>query len=199
MLIKHTNKEKNNYTSIMEKNTRGHEYMRNIKKKIIFLFITLSMMFILVGCGTVKISSDTTVSMDGRSNTSVKVYYDDSINKIVNNDLLSSVINELEKNLPSNIHFEEVNKSKDGDLNIEEVNVVTDKIKINELEEMNTDEVNIEVDKNKGLFSNIYKVTIKLNNSAINVISDYINTNINDRKKSFRIRISNGYWFNYNW
>lgn len=154
--------------------------MKNIKKQIIFLFVTLSMVFVLVGCGTVKISTDTIVSINGTSNTSFKIYYDDSINKIVNNDLLSRVINEFKKDLPTNIHFGEINKSRDGELNVEEVIVTTDKMKINELKEMDTDDINVEVDKSNGLFSDIYKVNITLNDSVMNVISNYINTNIND-------------------
>ena len=62
--------------------------MKKIKRYIgvIALIITISLM--LIGCGQVKINSEVSISIDGTSSTRLKIYYDDTINKLVDNDLL---------------------------------------------------------------------------------------------------------------
>ena len=91
------------------------------------------MAFILIGCGDIKVSTDTSINIDGTSDTKIKVYYDDTINKLVDNDLLSKVITEVKDQVSDKVHFGEITKSKEGDLNIEEVNISTNKVKINEV------------------------------------------------------------------
>ena len=154
--------------------------MRKLKKYILVLFLIMSMAVILIGCGEVKVTSDTSINIDGTSDTKIKVYYDDAINKLVDNDLLSKVITEVKDEIPDKIHFGEITKSKEGDLNTEEVNISTDKVKINEASNLSNDYFSIIEDKDKRIFTNEYKVTLKLNDSAIDIISDYINNNINN-------------------
>lgn len=154
--------------------------MRKLKKYILVLFLIMSMVFILSGCGEAKISSDISINMDGTSNTKIKVYYDDTINKLVDNDLLSKVITEVKDKIPNKIHFGEIIKSKEGSLNTEEVDISTDKVKLNEVSNLSSDYFSIIEVEDKGIFKNEYKVTFKLNDSAIDIISDYINSNINN-------------------
>lgn len=154
--------------------------MRKFKKYMLVLFLIMSMMFILIGCGEMKISSDTSINIDGTSDTKIKVYYDDTINKLVDNDLLSKIITEVKDDIPDRIHFGEVTKSKEGDLNTEELNISTDKVEINEVSNLSNDYFSIIEETDKGIFTNEYKVTLKLNDSAVDIISDYINSNINN-------------------
>lgn len=154
--------------------------MRKLKKYILVLFLIMSMVFILIGCGEAKISSDTSINIDGTSNTKIKIYYDDTINKLVDNDLLSKVITEVKDKIPDKIHFGEIIKSKEGSLNTEEVDISTDKVKLNEVSNLSSDYFSIIEVEDKGIFKNEYKVTLKLNDSAIDIISDYINNNINN-------------------
>lgn len=154
--------------------------MRKLKKYILVLFLIMSMVFILIGCGEAKISSDTSINIDGTSNTKIKIYYDDTINKLVDNDLLSKVITEVKDKIPDKIHFGEIIKSKEGSLNTEEVDISTDKVKLNEVSNLSSDYFSIIEVEDKGIFKNEYEVTLKLNDSAIDIISDYINNNINN-------------------
>lgn len=154
--------------------------MRKLKKYILVLFLIMSMVFILIGCGEAKISSDTSINIDGTSNTKIKIYYDDTINKLVDNDLLSKVITEVKDKIPDKIHFGEIIKSKEGSLNTEEVDISTDKVKLNEVSNLSSDYFSIIEVEDKGIFKNEYKVTFKLKDSAIDIISDYINSNINN-------------------
>ena len=154
--------------------------MRKLKKYILVLFLIMSMVFILIGCGEAKISTDTSINIDGTSNTKIKIYYDDTINKLVDNDLLSKVITEVKDKIPDKIHFGEIIKSKEGSLNTEEVDISTDKVKLNEVSNLSSDYFSIIEVEDKGIFKNEYKVTLKLNDSAIDIISDYINSNINN-------------------
>ena len=154
--------------------------MKKIKRYIgvIALIITISLM--LIGCGQVKINSEVSINIDGTSSTRLKIYYDDTINKLVDNDLLSKVIDEVKDDMPDKIHFGEITKSKEGDLNTEEINISTDKVEINEVSNLSNNYFSIIEEKDKGLFTNEYKVTLKLNDSAIDIISYYINSNINN-------------------
>lgn len=154
--------------------------MRKIKKYILVLFLTMGMALMLIGCGKAKISSDISIKIDGTSNTKIKVYYDDTINKLVDNDLLSKVITEVKDKIPDKIHFGEIIKSKEGSLNTEEVDISTDKVKLNEVSNLSSDYFSIIEVEDKGIFKNEYKVTFKLKDSAIDIISDYINSNINN-------------------
>lgn len=154
--------------------------MRKLKKYILVLFLIMSMTLILSGCGEVKISSDTSINIDGTSNTKIKVYYDNTINKLVDNDLLSKVIEEIKDKIPDKIHFGEIIKSKEGNLNTEEVNILTDKVESNEVSNLSSDYFSIIDVKDKGIFKDKHKVTLKLNDSAIDIVSDYINRNINN-------------------
>lgn len=154
--------------------------MGKLKKYIFVLFLMMSTVFILIGCGEIKLSSDTSINIDGTSDTKIKVYYDDTINKLVDNDLLSKVIDEVKDDIPDRIHFGEITKSKEGDLNTEELNISTDKVEINEVSNLSNDYFSIIEETDKGIFTNEYKVTLKLNDSAIDIISDYINSNINN-------------------
>lgn len=154
--------------------------MNNLKRYMLVLFLIMSMAFILIGCGEMKISSDTSIDIDGTSDTKIRVYYDDNINKLVDNDLLSKVITEVEDEISDRIHFGEITKSKEGDLNIEEINISTDKAKNNEVSNLSNNYISIIEDENKGVFANKYKVTVKINESVIDIISDYINSNINN-------------------
>ena len=151
--------------------------MGKLKKYIFVLFLMMSTVFILIGCGEIKLSSDTSINIDGTSDTKIKIYYDDTINKLVDNDLLSKVIDEVKDD---KIHFGEITKSKEGDLNTEEINISTDKVEINEVSNLSNNYFSIIEEKDKGLFTNEYKVTLKLNDSAIDIISYYINSNINN-------------------
>ena len=154
--------------------------MRKLKKYILVLFLIMSMTLILSGCGEVKISSDTSINIDGTSNTKIKVYYDNTINKLVDNDLLSKVIEEIKDKIPDKIHFGEIIKSKEGNLNTEEVNILTDKVESNEVSNLSSDYFSIIDVEDKGIFKYKHKVTLKLNDSAIDIVSDYINRNINN-------------------
>lgn len=154
--------------------------MRKLKKYILVLFLIMSMTLILSGCGEVKISSDTSINIDGTSNTKIKVYYDNTINKLVDNDLLSKVIEEIKDKIPDKIHFGEIIKSKEGNLNTEEVNILTDKVESNEVSNLSSDYFSIIDVEDKGIFKDKHKVTLKLNDSAIDIVSDYINRNINN-------------------
>ena len=154
--------------------------MRKIKKYILVLFLTMGMAFMLIGCGKAKISSDISIKIDGTSNTKIKVYYDDTINKLVDNDLLSKVITEVKDKIPNEIHFGEIIKSREGDLNIEEINISTDKVNIDKVSNLSSDYFSIIKVKAKGIFKNEYKIIFKFNDSAIDIISDYINSNINN-------------------
>lgn len=154
--------------------------MRKLKKYILVLFLIMSMVFILIGCGEAKISTDTSINIDGTSNTKIKIYYDDTINKLVDNDLLSKVITEVKDKIPDKIHFGEIIKSKEGSLNTEEVDISTDKVKLNEVSNLSSDYFSIIEVEDKGILKNEYKVTFKLKDSAIDIISDYINNNINN-------------------
>ncbi|MEN8078061.1 hypothetical protein ABFP60_13935 [Clostridioides difficile] len=155
--------------------------MKNIKKKIFILLMGLSIIFTLIGCGDIKIDSKTSINANGTSNTKVKVYYDDTISKLINNSLLEKVIMEIGDSLPNKIHFGEITKSKEGELNVEEISIDTDKIKINDLPSMSNDYINIQVNRDKGIFLDTYKVTLKLNDSLTNMISNYVNNNINNQ------------------
>lgn len=154
--------------------------MKRLKKYILISIMSLITIFIFMGCDNVKISSSTDVNIDGTTNTTLRLYYDDNINKLVENNLLSYVIEEVNKTSQDNIEFGEVTKSKDGELNVEEVVVrTTNKVKINNLSEMSNEYVNVESDKNKGIFLDTYKITITLKKDLVNEISNEINNNIN--------------------
>ncbi|WP_300859806.1 hypothetical protein [uncultured Clostridium sp.] len=145
---------------------------------ILILIITTSL--ILIGCGDIKVSTDTSININGTSDTKIKVYYDDVIGKLVNNDLMSKIINKVEDGISDKVDFGEIIKSKEGNFNIEEVNVSTNKVKIDEISNLSSDYFSIIEDKENGIFLDKYKITLKLNESAIDIISDYINSNINN-------------------
>ena len=148
--------------------------MGKLKKYIFVLFLMMSTVFILIGCGEIKLSSDTSINIDGTSDTKIKIYYDDTINKLVDNDLLSKVIDEVKDDMPDKIHFGEITKSKEGDLNTEEINISTDKVEINEVSNLSNNYFSIIEEKDKGLFTNEYKVTLKLN------LGNLVNRNISN-------------------
>ncbi len=154
--------------------------MRRIKKYILILILIITTSLILIGCGDIKVSTDTSININGTSNTRIKVYYDDVIGKLVNNDLVSKIINKVEDGISDKVDFGEIIKSKEGNFNIEEVNVSTNKVKIDEISNLSSDYFSIIEDKENGIFLDKYKITLKLNESAIDIISDYINSNINN-------------------
>ena len=154
--------------------------MRRIKKYILILILIITTSLILIGCGDIKVSTDTSININGTSNTRIKVYYDDVIGKLVNNDLMSKIINKVEDGISDKVDFGEIIKSKEGNFNIEEVNVSTNKVKIDEISNLSSDYFSIIEDKENGIFLDKYKITLKLNESAIDIISDYINSNINN-------------------
>lgn len=154
--------------------------MRRIKKYILILILIIITSLILIGCGDIKVSTDTSININGTSNTRIKVYYDDVIGKLVNNDLMSKIINKVEDGISDKVDFGEIIKSKEGNFNIEEVNVSTNKVKIDEISNLSSDYFSIIEDKENGIFLDKYKITLKLNESAIDIISDYINSNINN-------------------
>lgn len=154
--------------------------MRRIKKYILILILIITTSLILIGCGDIKVSTDTSININGTSNTRIKVYYDDVIGKLVNNDLMSKIINKVEYGISDKVDFGEIIKSKEGNFNIEEVNVSTNKVKIDEISNLSSDYFSIIEDKENGIFLDKYKITLKLNESAIDIISDYINSNINN-------------------
>lgn len=154
--------------------------MRRIKKYILILILIITTSLILIGCGDIKVSTDTSININGTSDTKIKVYYDDVIGKLVNNDLMSKIINKVEDGISDKVDFGEIIKSKEGNFNIEEVNVSTNKVKIDEISNLSSDYFSIIEDKENGIFVDKYKITLKLNESAIDIISDYINSNINN-------------------
>lgn len=154
--------------------------MRRIKKYILILILIITTSLILIGCGDIKVSTDTSININGTSDTKIKVYYDDVIGKLVNNDLMSKIINKVEDGISDKVDFGEIIKSKEGNFNIEEVNVSTNKVKIDEISNLSSDYFSIIEDKENGIFLDKYKITLKLNESAIDIISDYINSNINN-------------------
>lgn len=154
--------------------------MRRIKKYILILILIIITSLILIGCGDIKVSTDTSININGTSNTRIKVYYDDVIGKLVNNDLMSKIINKVEDGISDKVDFGEIIKSKEGNFNIEEVNVSTNKVKIDEISNLSSDYFSIIEDEENGIFLDKYKITLKLNESAIDIISDYINSNINN-------------------
>ncbi|WP_300854437.1 hypothetical protein, partial [uncultured Clostridium sp.] len=149
-------------------------------KYILILILIITTSLILIGCGDIKVSTDTSININGTSNTRIKVYYDDVIGKLVNNDLMSKIINKVEDGISDKVDFGEIIKSKEGNFNIEEVNVSTNKVKIDEISNLSSDYFSIIEDKENGIFLDKYKITLKLNESAIDIISDYINSNINN-------------------
>lgn len=154
--------------------------MRRIKKYILILILIIITSLILIGCGDIKVSTDTSININGTSDTKIKVYYDDVIGKLVNNDLMSKIINKVEDGISDKVDFGEIIKSKEGNFNIEEVNVSTNKVKIDEISNLSSDYFSIIEDEENGIFLDKYKITLKLNESAIDIISDYINSNINN-------------------
>ena len=142
--------------------------MKKIKRYIgvIALIITISLM--LIGCGQVKINSEVSINIDGTSSTRLKIYYDDTINKLVDNDLLSKVISKINNSIPSEVHFGDIVKSKEENLNVEEVEIKTDKVKIDEIDNLSNDYFTVKEVKNKGF------ITIN------DIISNYINSSINN-------------------
>lgn len=154
--------------------------MRRIKKYILILILIITTSLILIGCGDIKVSTDTSININGTSDTKIKVYYDDVIGKLVNNDLMSKIINKVEDGISDKVDFGEIIKSKEGNFNIEEVNVSTNKVKIDEISNLSSNYFSIIEDKENGIFLDKYKITLKLNESAIDIISDYINSNINN-------------------
>ena len=154
--------------------------MKKIKRYIgvIALIITISLM--LIGCGQVKINSEVSINIDGTSSTRLKIYYDDTINKLVDNDLLSKVISKINNSIPSEVHFGDIVKSKEENLNVEEVEIKTDKVKIDELDNLSNDYFTVKEVKNKGFITNKYIITIKLKHSVTDIISNYINSSINN-------------------
>lgn len=154
--------------------------MKKLKKYMLVLFLIMSMVFILIGCGEAKISSDISINIDGTSNAKIKVYYDDTINKLVDNDLLSKVITDVKDKIPNEIHFGEIIKSREGNLNTEEINISTDKVNIDKVSNLSNDYFSIIKVKDKGIFKNEYKIIFKFNDSAIDIIGNYITSNINN-------------------
>ena len=130
--------------------------MKKIKRYIgvIALIITISLM--LIGCGQVKINSEVSINIDGTSSTRLKIYYDDTINKLVDNDLLSKVISKINNSIPSEVHFGDIVKSKEENLNVEEVEIKTDKVKIDEIDNLSNDYFTVKEVKNKGFITNKY-------------------------------------------
>ena len=49
--------------------------MGKLKKYIFVLFLMMSTVFILIGCGEIKLSSDTSINIDGTSDKKIKIYY----------------------------------------------------------------------------------------------------------------------------
>ena len=157
--------------------------MKRLKKYILILIMSLITIFMLIGCDNVKISSSTDINIDGTTSTTLRLYYDDNINKLVENNLLSYVIEEVNKTSQDNMEFGEITKSKDGELNVEEVIVTTtNKVKINNLSAMSNEYVNVETNKDKALFLDTYKITISFKKNLVNEISNAINSNINSYK-----------------
>lgn len=154
--------------------------MKNIKKKIVFLFIILSMTFILVGCGEVKVSTDTSVNIDGTSNTILKVYYDDTINTLVDNNILAKVIDENIIPIEEGITLSEINKYRDGELNVEKLTIATEKKSLKDLKSVSNEYVDVDVNKDKGLFIDSYRVDIKLKVNVVDRLSEYIKNNLSD-------------------
>lgn len=154
--------------------------MRKAKKYILVLALMTSISLVLIGCGDIKVSTDTSISINGTSDTKIKVYYDDVISKLVNNDLISKIISKVKNGLSDKVSFGEIIKSREGNLNIEEVNISTNKVKINEVSNLSSEYFTIIKDKQNGIFIDKYKITLKLNESAIDIIGDYINSNINN-------------------
>ena len=146
------------------------------KKYISIMIIVFSIITLFTGCGKVELSSDVTVNIDGSANVLVKVYYDDEIGKLIDNDLLSRVLVD---------NKEDINKYKSGEFNIEEVNITTDKIDIAKVKNIENEYLNINVNKDKGIFLDLYNIDIKLNKNMIEVIKDNIQTNINNNISNF--------------
>ncbi|WP_305085913.1 hypothetical protein [uncultured Clostridium sp.] len=126
--------------------------MRRIKKYILILILIITTSLILIGCGDIKVSTDTSININGTSDTKIKVYYDDVIGKLVNNDLMSKIINKVEDGISDKVDFGEIIKSKEGNFNIEEVNVSTNKVKIDEISNLSSDYFSIIEDKENGIF-----------------------------------------------
>ena len=149
--------------------------MKKIKRYIgvIALIITISLM--LIGCGQVKINSEVSINIDGTSSTRLKIYYDDTINKLVDNDLLSKVISEINNSIPSEVHFGDIVKSKEENLNVEEVEIKTDKVKIDEIDNLSNDYFTVKEVKNKGFITNKYiglNLGNLINKNMANLIGD---------------------------
>lgn len=151
-----------------------------LKKYMSLIFLVVSVSLMLIGCGNIKVNSDVSININGSSNTKLKIYYDDTINKLVNNDLLSKVISEVNNNISSKVHFGEIVKGREENLNTEEIEIKTDKVKIDEINNLSNYYFTVTEVKNKGFITNKYIITVKLKQSVTDIISNYINSSINN-------------------
>ena len=161
--------------------------MRGKFRKIISIFIICISSCLLISCGTAKISTDIKVNIDGSSNGNFKIAYDDTIKKFVGEGILVQVFED------ENI---EVKQYTENQLNVEEVQITTDKTDIKNLLKSNslgitnlstadTNElIYYDLNREKGFIQDKYTVNIKLKKSIIdeitNTIDEQVNTNLNN-------------------
>ena len=174
-------------------------------KRIIKLLVLIISLSFFVGCGKAEVGTDVKINKNGSTESTIRVAYDNIIGTVVNNDLLNKVFGDK---------YGEINKyTKDG-LNVEEVIIKTNKIKlsdmINTFKNINGTEVeaseidlideyvNLTVDTEKGLFFNTYTVKANLKKNLVDEIvtqakgiNSLSGTLINNMDESIRIYLGN--------
>lgn len=149
--------------------------------RILSILIIIMASIVFSGCASINASTDVNISLDGSSEAKFRVSYDDTLSKFVGDGILTKFIKE------QNIS---VNKYKENNMNIEEVNFSSGSISIKDLLKSNkesnikenlansSDYININYKRDKGLFKDIYTVYVGLNKDIFSEIESEVNENL---------------------
>ena len=171
-----------------------------LKKRLTFIFTILLITVLFTGCNNVKLSSDIKINSNGSTDSKIRIYYDETICKLVNNDLFTKLLDD-------SAAYYKINKYTEGSYYIEEIDISTDKIDLKNLastssamstsinEAKNFFDYNIS--EKKGFLTNIYTFNLSLNKDILGTINsslkNELDNNLNQYISSdFSSLISNG-------
>ena len=160
------------------------------KKNLIISFMVILTTFIFIGCDNAKLSTDIKINSDGSTNSKVCIYYDETIAKIVNNDLFSKILGDKASNYS-------INKYKDNNFYVEEIDFSTEKMGMKKFSSnpalavssvIDDDLANFfdyDVTKKKGFLKNTYTLKISLNDSVLKLINTTIKVELDDELSKY--------------
>lgn len=143
-------------------------------KKFILLMLSTIITIIISGCSNIETGTDITLNRDGSTITTVRLSYDSSLNDIVGNGLLSTLLKDKEFEVSKQIESKRV---------IEEASITTEKLSFSEIAALiaknsitknniiENEYINATIINKPGFFKNDYNVNVELKKDVFNEIS----------------------------